>query len=161
MNDNIKPKKKFNIIDVIIIAVIILSILSVVFRSKLMDDLALIIEEDKCEITFVAEGVSRECVQIIKSNDVFYLGTEELGTPDGFSYEYQTVSIEAEDGSILDAKDPMNFVITITFTADGINNEDGFYLGGDTYLGAGKTVTVRSGNLILETKIVSIEPISD
>ncbi|MBQ3100423.1 MAG: DUF4330 family protein [Clostridia bacterium] len=151
-------KIRFNIIDFLIIVIAIGCIAGVIMRYDIIDKIVVDRERDEVSVSFMITGISPQISDQIKDGDEFYVvgANTRLGV-----LEDHTVSnaekVEAnENGFPVRSYDDTSRDVRGTFTSYGVNNEDGFFLGGTLFIAPGKTLTIESRNVRISVIITEI-----
>ena len=146
-----KRKFKFNILDVLIIAVIIAVGISVVIRYDLTEKLGLQSAADTFEVTFIVKNIQQKSEQYFTDGAKFYIESNQKEFGDlkeildiSIAKQYQSTL----DGKIVYSEIPNNRIdVTGIITCKGIINAQGYMVGGTTAIAPGKDVTIRSNKL--------------
>ncbi len=159
MTSNIyDEKKKFNIIDALIIFLIIALILVVIFRAQLISLFNDAGKRTNVEISFVCEEIPSELLSSIALGNTFtWLEADaELGTLNKAENQKAAIEYYYDDNNALRFKEIIgkkSFDGKINGTA--INNK-GCHIDGTDFLASGMTITLTNGKVQFEALITSV-----
>ena len=159
MTSNIyDEKKKFNIIDALIIFLIIALILVVIFRAQLISLFNDAGNRSTVEITFVCEEISAELLNSIALGDtITWLEADVgLGTLNGKDNEKNAIEYYYDENNDLRIKEingKKSYEGKLNGTA--INN-NGCYIDGTDFLASGMTITLTNGKVQFAALITSV-----
>ena len=161
--NNIKKKSRFNIIDLLIIIVIIAAVATVAVRLDLADKIVQATAEDSARVTITVFSIDQAAVGAVSEGDELVWEQENcdfcsiLHKEVANAVKYNTV----EDGSYVKTTDPERYDLTLTVDTKGTFTEEGYMLGGKSYLAAGKTVTFHNGKTALTSLVISVNEIGE
>ncbi|MBE6686975.1 MAG: DUF4330 family protein [Ruminococcaceae bacterium] len=152
-------KKRFNIIDFVIIVVVLGCIAGLLFRYNFVE--RIIVPEDTKEmiVGFMAEGVSPEIAEHMNNSSEFLCSATDnyLGKPYNLKktdakYYFAGEDLRAEQGVDNTKKD-----IKGNFKVKGVMTDDGFLLEGTQFIAPGKEITIQSEDLVISVIITEIK----
>ena len=159
MENNIK--KKFNVLDWIIIAVLVFALASIALRFFNRQEIAGASSSGKYAISFSVKDVRYSTADaFIKGDGVYvatddtYIGTfERLDSNNPAAYyaddpDSGTVKVYYPEGTRVD--------LTGTIISEGVMNADGYFVGGSYFIGPGKLMTVYTSHVYVELTVNSI-----
>ena len=163
--NNIKKKSRFNIIDLLIIIVIIAAVATVAVRLDLADKIVQATAEDSARVTITVFSIDQAAVGAVSEGDELVWEQYSFPSVDesasrkevANAVKYNTV----EDGSYVKTTDPERYDLTLTVDTKGTFTEEGYMLGGKSYLAAGKTVTFHNGKTALTSLVISVNEIGE
>ena len=141
--------RRFNIIDVFLIVLVILCVLGIYFRAEIAEKLGIEKDLEEYKISFKVNEIRYTSAEYLQSGNAVYFesGNVLLGTIDGKCQERPSeVYIDGPDGAPVKVIYPKDTYIDLfgTIKCTGILKEDGFYLGGTYSLAPGSTLNVRT-----------------
>ena len=164
-----EEKKRFNVIDVMIIIAALLIIFGIIFRAQIIDVFNSGGKQTTFTVTFEADSVPNALAEkIVDGEGVTWLEKSlSLGTLSGIEKTPSTIYVPNTESSLdsllLPYKDgtynalPSAELTKITgsFTALG-SSKNGCYVNGTDFLAAGMTVTVVTATAELQVTVTSI-----
>jgi len=157
-SNNYEEKKRFNIIDTIIILGVLIIALSIIFRTQIITFFSTETSYDEYTISFEIELINNENVEMIKSNDsVTWIENDvSFGTIKQLSAPKKASIYETDpDGNITVSESNTHSTLTGTIKLDAISNS-GCYVDGMYFVGAGMTVTLATKNVQFTAVITSV-----
>ncbi len=150
-------KTRFNMIDFIIIMVIIACIIGTVFRAAILDRLSFSSSADNAYISFCAENLTQEEIEMLRVGDELSLSGKSFGVIKAVSSTEQTVVVTSADGSgFVKATDNTRFTLTGEIEISGENTDKGFFFDSDIHIGVGKMLNLESQNCDISIVITKI-----
>ena len=151
-NTNAKIKRRFNIVDAVIIILVVLSIVGIYFRSQITEWIGLDKQLSEFRISFKVSEIKYTSDKYFVSGGKVYLDSPdmELGTIDGnCTFLPAEVYLEKADGSFVRADYPKDSYIDVngSIKCVGAEREDGFYLAGSYSITPGMTLHVHTDML--------------
>lgn len=154
-------KKRFNVIDALILALILAVVLGIVFRADLIHSIRLAHQEDSVSISFLATGLPRNMGTAFSEGEIFRIASD--GTPLGTVSGTPTI-VPAEqftqdaDGLLVRLESPDGISIDLRgiVLATGAYSGDIFLLNGTTPLAPGMTLQICSEKAEAEILITGI-----
>lgn len=168
-NSVYEEKKRFNIIDVMIIIAALLIIVGIIFRAQIIDVFNSGGKHTTFTVTFEADNVPNALADKISDGEsVTWLEkTLPLGTLSGIEKTAATVYVpntvtninplmpDYKDGTYSAVASTELTKINGTFTAQG-TSKDGCYINGTDFLASGMTVTLVTATTEIQVIITSI-----
>lgn len=141
--------RRFNIIDVFLIVLVVLCVLGIYFRGQIAEKMGL--EKDLKDhiVSFKIEEIRYTSAEYLQSGNAVYFesGNALFGTLDGKCQERPSeVYIDGPDGAPVRVIYPKDTYIDVfgSIKCVGLMKEDGFYLNGTYSLAPGSRVNVRT-----------------
>lgn len=165
-NGFIEEKRRFNIVDALIIVLAILCILAVALRSQINTLIGLVEKTSKYRLTFKVSSISASSYTYFERDELYwdkvYLDSPDLelgvieGTPE---VKATAVCLEDAEGNLIEAKYPTGTYVDIigTISCNGIIKEDGcFYLSGNYVIAPGDVLRVHTVELNFSLTVIDI-----
>ena len=158
MNSSYEEKKRFNIIDFIIILGVLIIAASIIFRTQIITFFSADASNDEYTLTFEIELINNEDAALIDlndtltwiENDISFGTIKELSAPKKASiYE------KDQNGNIIFSLSETQSTLTGTINLDAITN-NGCYVDGMYFVGAGMTVTLATKNVQFTAIITAV-----
>ena len=151
VNQNSEKKlgRRFNIIDVFLIVLVVLCVLGIYFRAEIAERIGLEKDLEEYKVSFKISEIRYTSAEYLQSGNAVYLDSGNIlfGKIDGKCQERPAeVYIEGADGAPTKVIYPKDTYIDVfgTLKCAGLMKEDGFYLNGTYSLAPGSTVKVRT-----------------
>ncbi len=153
-----KGKKRFNIIDFMIILVVFALVFSIALRYNLADRVGLRSRTDEATISFLVLKASPSTIDAFVTGDVFYIDQNSvvLGTLQNAQSSEAEQYHENEDGAMILSYTSAYIDIRGEIKASGTLTESGFMLNGTTFIAPNKKITVKSKNVTCDFIITSV-----
>ena len=160
MNSNIySEKKKFNVVDALIIVLLIIMVLVVIFRAQLISLFNDNGTKTDVKISFICESIDAQIAQSVtdQSKLTWVESGATLGTLtlDGEPSNAQVLYYD-NDGILCVREDTNNKTFTGQIRGTAIDN-NGCYIDGSDFLASGMTITVTNGKVQFTALITSVE----
>ena len=158
MNSNIyEEKKKFNIIDALIIVIVLLMVFAVIFRSQIISLFSDTGTKSECEIAFVCEEIPNELVGMVTdgSTATWLEANAELGRLTQLSAPVEADVYETFGDQLVLKKSSVAKKFSGKIVGTAVSN-NGCYINGTDFLAAGMTVTVSTGTVQFEALITDV-----
>ncbi len=151
-------RRRWNVIDYMLMLLLAALALSLVLRYNLIGRLTSRLHRENAEITFVIEGVRDSFYDAMTVGDTIYLVEKSrvLGELQKKEISAVVEYYEKTDGSYVAISDDQRCNITGTMTVSGRMTENGFLLGGEEYLAAGSVLSVRTAQLEAVMTVLSV-----
>ncbi len=156
--ENKRSGARFNLFDVILILVIIACIAGIVLHAYFTKDLAETYSEP-AKISFTISGVSEETALAFckEGASVYDAKTDmKLGTLDAASYTALPLELENSDGMLVQVTHPNKKMITGTASFVGTWTDDGFCVGGTSYITVGQTINIYTDHAVCIITVTAI-----
>lgn len=158
MSTTYEEKRKFNIVDVLIILAILLIAASVIFRSHIINFFNTEITRQECSIYFEAEYVDNASASVL-STDTPLLWIEknvEFGTIISiFDVQASEMISEDENGNLILTKSDTHSRVTGKINITAVSN-NGCYIDGIHFICAGQSLTLSTRSTQFSATITSI-----
>ena len=156
-----KAGRRFNIIDLFLIVLVILCVLGVYFRSQIAEWIGVEKNVEEYKISFKISEIRYTSSKYLQSGNAVYFdgGNILIGSIDGnCTVLPAAVYIDGPDGVPVKVNYPKDTYVDISGSIKclGIEKEDGFYLGGTYSLAPGSVVNVRTEMLNFSMMITEI-----
>lgn len=162
IEQNVKTKPRFNIIDMLVILVVIACIVGVMLRYGVVDRIAMDTDKNTVKITFLVESVWPYLPMAFESGDDIYMTA--LNIKVGKLVEKSTASAlgyyNLQDGTVARSYNEKRVDMTGVIEAKGIMTEEGFMLNGTTYVAAGTGFLMDNKDAQIYATILSVEQVS-
>ncbi|MBR2474442.1 MAG: DUF4330 family protein [Clostridia bacterium] len=158
MNSNIyEEKKRFNIIDALIILVVLLMILAVIFRSQIISLFSDASTKSDCEIYFTCEQIPNDLTSLITDGaTVTWIEADaELGRLTRLTDPVPSDIYEKSDDALILKKSNDTKKFTGKISGSAISN-NGCYIDGTDFIAAGMTITVTTGTVQFEALVTDV-----
>ncbi len=165
MNDNRTSKRKipsrssFNAIDVAILLLVIACVLGLYLRYSAENEMSYG-ADDSYTVEFVCEHVRYTTADYIHLGDKIYFkgGSTAIGEVDGTLVNIPSSDIIYVDGEMREIRYSSDTIIDIkgSVRMNGVMTENGFLVGGNTYIAPNSVIHVSNKYADFEMKIVSI-----
>lgn len=160
---NTVKKTRFNIIDLLVVIVIIAAIATVAVRLDIADKIVQATSEDSARVTLLVSGADQESVTSVSEGDKISWQQEncDFGTIVRKDVANAVVYNTVEDGTYVKTTNPERYDVTFTVDTKGTFTEDGYMLGGKSYLAAGRTVTFFNGKTVMTSIVIAVDEIGE
>lgn len=150
-------KYKFNIYDILIIAMVALCVMGIMFRENISDSISKTVYNDTANIQFQVKEADGDIISSVSAGDVFYFENgAEFGTLlEGYSYKNSTV-YENVQGTPEMTSSPEKYDITGSFLSNGRFTDNGFLCGTEKIF-INSEIKLHSKNALLIIKVTAIE----
>ncbi len=159
MNNNIYgEKKKFNVVDALIIVLFAIMLLVIIFRAQLISLFNNNGKRTAVEISFECEAVDNEIANSITDQSTLYwVETDDiLGTLNiTVSPAASQILYYNEDGELCTRKSETTQAFSGVIKGTAINN-NGCYIDGTDFLASGMTITITNGKAQFTALITSV-----
>ncbi len=151
-----------NLIDFVVLLLVLICLVGAIIRVRQIDWFAKSSDLEQYEIYFSVTDIAYTSEDAFVLGDTITLSDSEavLGTLQSIdSVLPSTLYVKDSDGNILSVNYPESTRIDVTGTVLSLGRmtENGYYLGGMTYLAPGKTYLVQSEHMDFTLKILDIE----
>lgn len=150
--NNLKPKGKFTVIDLVIIMVVIVSIIGVGRKfSKAKVSTPFVAKMDKIQISYFIEEIPEYAAKAIEMGSPVResIQNSNFGTVSDIKIEDSISWSRADDGSFVASSKEGYSSLYITMDGEGIIGTNGVTIDKSVYY-IGQTVTIYAGNSILQ-----------
>ena len=172
--NNTKKTKKLrpNIIDLLIVVAVLGAIVGVALRTGIVEKVITNNSLESARISFLVQNISGESYNYFIPGDIFYSDTHKcyLGTLEEKPYDLPAeMFIEGADGKVIKSYSPADIDdpskseridVRGKLISSGVFSNEGFLLGGTTYIAPGSTVTMKSRNITVSITVTGVERIN-
>ena len=162
MNENSKPlKKKFNIIDFLLIVLILAALISVLLRNDVTSKLNVGQKMTDVEYTFLVENIrDTSCDKFAEGKEFLLQSNDEsIGTLTSYEILPYEQFMELSNGEIVKSAVPNRYTLKGTLKTQVQKNSDGFYLEDNVFLSPGSTFYVKFDILYFMISVISVNEI--
>lgn len=155
-----KKKRKFNIIDVIIVCALVLGIAFAAIRMSGSGDTEPASESEYYHVTFFAECVPAAAAKELVLGSAGTNGSRnmDLGKLVDFTVGESIVYIADAEGNFIKTTKEDYCSVSLTFELAGIQEPTGLLVG-EYHLNAGYYISIFAGNAYLSTYVTAITPL--
>lgn len=160
MNNTYENKKRFNIVDAIIILGVLVIAASIIFRTQIIMFFSSDTTKSEYTISFDAESIDNDLVSLIKTGaEVAWIENGiSIGTLKNVSSPIVSkIYTTDENGVISVTESETHRKLTGKLTVDAISN-NGCYIEGTHFIAAGMTVTLATKDVQFTAVITSVTP---
>ena len=153
-----KGKKRFNIVDCVILLCVILIIVAVVFRAQIIDYIArgenlseytVVFESDPVGNSYASYITAGKQIEWVETGSIIgEIKTVESATP-------ADVYTIRSDGKLMVTPSDSETVVRGTLTVRA-SDRDGCFISGTDFVGAGMKMTLRSNSAVFTVTVISV-----
>lgn len=157
-----KRKVRLNIIDFLLIALLILAVIAIFLRPTVVEQIGKLSANETVVVRFVAENVSAAQIDKMAEGDLLACNGERFGELRSFtaspSEVLQLVDPEGTGEHAYYQKVilPEQNTVSGQLRLIGNNKENGFYVGGNTYIGVGTVLYLTADSYVMTVQITGI-----
>lgn len=157
-----KTKVRLNIVDFLLIALLILSVVAIFLRPMMVEQIGRMSANDTVIVSFVAEDVTAEQLERLNEGDLLSYNGAHFGELTAFttmpSEKMQLIEPEgsAEQAYFQKVTRQGSQTVKGQLKLTGSDRENGFYVGGNTYVGVGTVLYLRADSYVLTVQITGI-----
>lgn len=161
--DEKRNRKRFNVIDLLIVLLVLGAIAALIIRSNIYESLVFDNQRDKVEISFVASGISPEIANAVSDGEEYYIDKTDLSIGRLKSHQISDAKIIYSNdlGNPVVGSDKTKRDIYGVLDAGGVMSDEGFMLDGLNFICAGKSLTISSLNGQFSVVITEIRPLEE
>ncbi|MCQ2433183.1 MAG: DUF4330 domain-containing protein [Clostridia bacterium] len=158
MASETQKKHRFNIVDFVLVIAVLACVIGLGIRYNLHSNLTH--SGDYAEVTVLIERLLNTTAENLNVGDTFYnpFTEKEFGEVISVSKSPAKARFANPDGSISYTTYEDRVDAVVTFRVKGINTENGFMMGGTTFIGSGSTFAIDSLRLETQCTVLSVEP---
>ncbi len=175
MNENTTKKtRKFkpNIIDLLIVVAVLGALAGIALRTGIVEKVITNSSVESARISFLVQDISSDSYNYFIPGDVFYSDTHKcyFGTLEEKPYDLPAeMFIEGADGKLIksyspaDPDDPTRserIDVRGKVLSSGVFSDEGFLLGGTTYIAPGSKLIVESKNITASIMVTGVEKLN-
>lgn len=155
-------KRRFNIIDLLIVLVLLAVIATAVIRTvtRNAENKRSLPEMKSAEISFLIEGIGVAQADYIVLGDTLRTGDDVIGTVKSFDIQRASLLSEDGEGKAVTVYSDTAYDIRGVISAEGCTEENGFLLNGTLPLAPGQTLSVRGSDIAFTFLITDISRLS-
>lgn len=152
------PKRRFNVIDLLIVLVLLAVAAAAVIRAvtKSAENKRSLPELKNAEISFLIEGISVAQADYIVLGDTLRCGENLLGTVKSLDFQRAAFLSENGEGKAVAVYSDTAYDIRGVISSEGSSEENGFLLNGTVPLAPGQTLSVRGSGIVFTLLITDI-----
>ncbi|MBO4770713.1 MAG: DUF4330 family protein [Clostridia bacterium] len=151
-----KNKRRFSVIDFVIILVAVAAVAVAFIKSGLYDRLIVHREKVEATITFVLENASEAVLADFRSEAPVYYSERQISKLDGISSAPQISYVEGNDGKLIAVESGDRFEIEGRFRCTLTTASDGYLIDGAKYVSPGTELCIRLGNSVVTVTVISL-----
>ncbi len=153
-----EEKKRFNIIDVLIILGILFIVLTLIFRAQIINLFNDKGSRTECRITVIADELPTNTATMIKSGDqMTWLERDaSIGTVESVSITPATVYVQGISGSYSPVVSDSLYQLTCTIVTSCLS-DNGCYIDGKYFLAKGMKMLLSTPTAQFEVTVISID----
>ena len=149
-------KKKFNVLDILFIAIIVVAVIAVGVRFT-SSRTAKATSPVKLEVVVRVDNI-RECsVNSIKKSETFYDKDKLFGKVKNVTAEPFRDNIEKIDGTVVSAENPEKYTAYITMDVETVQNDHNYFTPNLKTFGVGSSLSIQSKYVAFESRVQSIK----
>ncbi|MBE6574393.1 MAG: DUF4330 family protein [Ruminococcaceae bacterium] len=154
-----KIRKRFNVIDFVVIVIVIGCIAGLIVRYNIIDRVTSAVKNDKVSVNFIAYKLDPDVADSVKNGQVYYTssGNISLGEIKNISLRDSKLVYTDKDGKAQLGRDNAKRELKGSFSVEGAVTENGFMLDGVEYLAPGKELIIYSEEVQLSVIITEIK----
>lgn len=151
-------KKRFNIIDVLIIACAVLIVFSIIFRGQIISFFGSTQNLDAFTVVFESDPVDNRIITTLKSGQsvTWVENSKVLGTLAEFEVTEATVYTVQTNGTLIQTKSDSQSVIRGTLDITAALRDGACYVSGTNFLGGGMNITLRTEYATFTVTVISV-----
>lgn len=155
-----KNRRRFNIIDLLIILALTAVVVGVAFRYNLVDKIGVRSNEDTVVISFLVQNIKETSADALVLGDMFYIESNgmELGELISKNPTFAEAFVEDSEGKLVKTLNESTNDVRGEIKAKGKIKDEGFMLGGTQFLAAGKEIYVESRNIMVTITVTGVSP---
>ncbi len=161
MDKNGKIFGKINIIDLVAILIVVLAVVGITIRFT---SIAAENVNQKTNFTYVVEI---EDIRMYSVNALKKMGTATdkqgnvIGEITNVEYDKMQRQLVNENGELVKVTTPLRYVAKVTISAEGKDTDSGYFVGENTELSVGSSITMYTKYSNCSGKIVKVEKIEN
>ncbi len=169
-----KKSKKFkpNIIDLLIVVAVLGALVGIALRTGIVEKVITNNSAEPARISFLVQDISSDSYNYFIPGDVFYSDTHKcyFGILEEKPYDLPAeMFIEGADGKLIksyspaDPDDPTKserIDARGEVTSSGVFSDEGFLLGGTTYIAPGSRLIIESKNITVSIMVTGVEKLT-
>lgn len=165
-------KLKPNIIDLLIVVIVLGALAGIALRMGVVDKVIANSSIEPARISFLVQDINSDSYNYFNAGDAFYSDTHKcyLGYLEEKPYDLPAEAyIAGADGSLVktysptDPDDPSKssrIDVRGKIIGSGVFSDEGFLLGGTTYIAPGSKLTIKSTNITVSITVTDVERVN-
>ena len=163
-NTNDSYRRRFNVIDAVIVILVILCIVSVIYRFDFIDGIGVSDNNEEYQLYFEIENIRNTSVDFLVSGDTVRNSktNDKIGVLDEILLTTPALAAYNKNGEeifypeISEENEETRYYVTGYITVSGRMTENGFLLNGSTYIAANSELAVATENIETTIKVLEI-----
>lgn len=157
-----KKNVRFNIVDFLIIALLLLSLIAIFLRPAVISHIGKLTANDTVIVGFCADEVTQTQLGQMKEGDILNCDGSEFGELISYfetsaqTMKLITPDVQGEQSFFEKVTLPGLFSVKGQLRLTGSMREDGFYVGENRYVGVGSVLYLEADSYVLTVQITSI-----
>lgn len=157
-----KTKAHFNIVDFLLIALLLLAVVAIFLRPKVVEQIGKLSANDTVIVSFVADDLTAAQIEQMAEGDLLSYRGERFGELTAFSSRpgetMQLIDPEGGDERAYFQKVTLTDSHTVKgqLRLTGSDRENGFYVGGNLYVGVGTVLYLQADSYVMTVQITGI-----
>lgn len=157
--NTINEKRRFNLIDLTILLVLLCVIAGTLLRLGIKYRKPDAPEQKEYEITFLVLSLPGEMQDGIAQGEEMFLGQAPIGTLKSVDFSRAVSYFSSADGTPVVSYSTAAYDVRCILNTKGVETEDGFLLLGETPLAPGQDITLLTHSMTASVLITDIVPI--
>ena len=153
-----KAKRRFSVIDLVIILIIIAAVAVSFVKTGLYDKLIVHRESVEVTVTFVLENASEAVLSDFSGDAPVYYSEKQISKLDSVSSLPQISYTEGSDGKLITVQSEDRYEIEGRFRCTLTRTGDGYLIDGSKYIAPGTELEIRLGNSVATVTVLSVVP---
>lgn len=151
-------KKRFNLIDALIIVCVALIVLSVIFRGQIISAFSIRRNLDSFVVTFESDPVDNRVLSTLKNGQsvTWVENGAVLGKLDGYSSEAAVFYTADRFGELVETESKDQSIIKGRMTVTAAYRDGSCYVSGTEFLGGGMQLTLRTEYATFTVTVISV-----
>lgn len=157
-----KTKAHFNIVDFLLIALLLLAVVAIFLRPTVVEQIGKLSANDTVIVSFVADDLTAAQIEQMAEGDLLSYRGERFGELTVFS------SRPSETMQLIDPEESTEHAyfqkVTLSdshtvkgqLRLTGSDRENGFYVGGNLYVGVGTVLYLQADSYVMTVQITGI-----
>lgn len=153
-----EEKKRFNVIDVLIIIGILLIVLALIFRTQIINVFSDEGSRTECRITVIADELPTDTANSVKKGDqITWLDRDvSIGTVESVNLAPSTVYVQGLDGSYTPVVSGSLNQLTCTIVTTCLS-DNGCYIDGKYFVAKGMTMLLSTPTAQFKVTVIAVE----
>ena len=159
MNNNISENKRnirFSIADFVIILMVFACLIGALLRYDIAEKLFSKSVKNEYTITFLAEALTENEATAIRDGEKFFLDGDIFGEIQASDITNSVAYYEDNSGALVSYVKQDAFDVTGKIICELVDSENGYLLGGKTYIAPGSSFKVKEKEIEISILVISI-----